>query len=159
MLIMRALGLTLAIGLLCPAFAQDKKDQDDIVQNKDGTLYVGKILSVTDTGVEMQLKAGGKVSLDFKNLVGYSVYKVKADRIDPNSAQAHFDLGDWCLANGLFSYAILEFDKAAALDASLTEKAKTNKEKALAEDARTKFEEAKRLIRSEERRVGKECRL
>jgi len=146
MVITRALAFLLAIGLLCPAFAQDRKDQDDIVQHKDGTLFVGRILNVTDAGVEMQLKTGGKVQLEFKNLVGYSVYRVKADRIDPNSAQAHFDLGEWCIANGLFSYAIVEFDKAASLDANLAEKAKTNKEKALAEDARTKFEEAKKLI-------------
>ncbi len=144
---MRKLFSAMALGCLVTAsFAQDKKDQDDIVQGKDGTLFVGKILSASDASIDMQLKTGGKVTLEFKNLVPDSVYRVKADRIDDKSAKAHFDLGDWCLANGLFSSAIGEYDKAAALDKDLADKAKKKKEEAFNEDARTKFEEAKRLI-------------
>jgi tetratricopeptide (TPR) repeat protein len=115
------------------------------VQHKDGTLLVGRIVKVTDTLIEMHLKSGGKVTIEFKNLLPYSVYRVKADRIDPASAKDHFGLGEWCLANVFYGYAVIEFDKAAFLDKDLADKAKKKREEAFNEDARTKFEEAKRL--------------
>ncbi|MBI2931236.1 MAG: hypothetical protein HYY16_06265 [Planctomycetes bacterium] len=144
---MRITTFVIILGLMGPisAIAQEKQ-QDDVIQHKDGTLIVGKILTVTATGIEMQLRAGGRITLDFKNLAPYSAYRVKEDRIDPNSAQAHFELGEWCLANGLYSPAAEEFEKAAFLDKELAAKAKEKKEEAFNEDARTKFEEAKRLI-------------
>ncbi len=148
---MRMIAFVVALGLVAGAAAgQDKKDQDDVVQHKDGQLFVGKITSITDSGIEMTLKTGGKVTLEFKNLIPYSVYRIKADRVEANSGQARYDLGEWCLANGLYGYAAVEFDKAASLDKALADKAKKKREEAFNEDARTKFEEAKRLIASKD---------
>lgn len=148
MLIARAAVLAAALLATLPALAQDaeRRSPDDVIQLKDGSLLVGKIVRVTDVGVEMALKNGGRVSPTFKELVPYSAYRVKADRIDPSSAAQHFELGEFCLANGWWMYAVIEFDKAAALDRSFAERARVNREKAFNEDARTRFEEARRLI-------------
>jgi tetratricopeptide (TPR) repeat protein len=137
---MHALAFIALLGLL-----QDKQ-RDDIVQLKDGTLLVGKVVKIDDKGVTMELKNGGKVDRLFSDMMPSSAYRLKADRIDPKSAQAHFDLGEFCLTGGLWRDAAAEFDKAAELDASMAEKVAKKKAEVRNEEGRTKFEEAKRLV-------------
>ncbi len=144
---MRAIGTIALVALLAfpaPARAQDK-GEDAIQLKADGKFLFGKIASVTDKGIELALKDGSRISVDFKDMMPMSVYRVKAERIDPASAQAHWDLGEYCLQNGLYVTAGAEYDKAAALDKSFAEGARKKRDEMRNEEARSKFEEAKKL--------------
>ena len=132
------------LALLAAALPQDR-GQEDVIQLKgEGKLLVGKITAVTETTIEMVIK-GNSVTLDISQIHPTSVYKVRAARIDPKSATAHWELGDYCKANALFPFAAEEYDKAAALDAKLKDRARRAKDEMRGEDARSKFEQAKRL--------------
>ncbi|GEM_PF-4867349 len=135
--------------LLAGSPTQDKKPvKDDVIQLRDeagGGFRVGRILKADDTGVELQLKDSTKtVRIDFKEMMPYSVYKIREARIDANSAQAHLELADFCRAQGLYSFAVKEYEIAVSLDKSLAEKAKQKISETRNEDAGKKFEEAKK---------------
>ncbi len=138
-------GAVLLAVLASSAFAQDKK-QDDVLQKRDGGILVGRILKVESDWVEVLVngeKESRKVS--FKELNPFSVYRIRLDRIDKGSGAAHLELAEFCMASGLYSTAVKEFDEAARLDKSLEDKAKKRREEAHNEDGRSRFEEAKRL--------------
>lgn len=144
---MRALLVGFAALLILPraAGALDVP-QDDVIQLRhDNKFLFGKITSVTDKGVELTLKDGSKIVVEYKDMTPGTVYKIKADRIDPTSAQAHWDLAEFCLQNGLYGTASVEFDRAVALDKSFADAARKKKDEIHNEEARNKFEEAKRL--------------
>lgn len=134
------------VGIASLAAAQEKK-LDDVLQKKDGGFLVGRILRMEADGVEI-LVNGEKESrkIAFAELMPYTVYKIKLERIDKASAAARFELGEFCLAAGLYGDAAREFDEAARRDKSFEEKAKKKKLEAHMEDARTRFEEAKRAL-------------
>src|SRR5688572_7373236 len=129
--------VVMALVVLAAAAFQDRSQQDDVIQLKgDGGLLVGKVTDITDTTVEMTLKDGNKkVTLDITQIHPTSVYRIKAARIDPKSADAHWALGDFCKANKLYAFAGEEYDKAAALDSGLKDKAKKLKDEMRGEDA------------------------
>jgi hypothetical protein len=142
--------LAAALALACfslPATAQDPaKKQDDVLQKKDGGIVVGRIQKIDADFVEILVngeKDARKIPL--RDLNPYSVYKIRLDRIDKNSGEAHLALAEFCMANGLYPPATKEFDEAARLDKNLEEKAKKRREEAHNEDGRARFEEAKRL--------------
>jgi len=127
------------------AAAQDKKP-DDVLQKKDGGILVGRILKMDGDNVEVLVhgeKEARKIPL--RELNPYSVYKMRLDRIDKASGEARFGLAEFCMANGLYFAATKEYEEAAKLDKSLEEKSKKRRDEAHNEDARAKFEEAKRL--------------
>jgi tetratricopeptide (TPR) repeat protein len=125
--------------------ALQDRTQEDVIQLKgEGKLLVGKVTNITDTTIEITTK-DGKVTLDIGQIHPVSVYKVRSSRIDPKSATAHWELGEYCKSNGLYAFATEEFDKAAGLDAGLKDKAKKAKDQMRSEDSRAKFEQAKRL--------------
>jgi tetratricopeptide (TPR) repeat protein len=129
------------------AAAPQDKTQDDVVQLKGegSTLLVGKVTSITDKTIEMTTKDGKSVTLDVGQVHPASIYKLRSTRIDPKNAEEHWTLGDFCKANGLFASAAEEYDKAAAIDSKFKDKAKRAKDEMRSEDARSKFERAKRL--------------
>ncbi|HZE96468.1 MAG TPA: hypothetical protein VE981_05550 [Planctomycetota bacterium] len=138
-------GLFLAC-LVVNVSAQDAKKQDDVLQKKDGGIIVGRIQKLDADIVEILIngeKEARRISL--RELNPYSVYKIRLDRIDKSSGDAHLALAEFCMANGLYAPATKEFDEAARLDKNLEEKAKKRREEAHNEDARAKFEDAKRL--------------
>ena len=141
------MSLVMAIALLVAAAPQDKAQDDEIqLKGSEGKILVGKVTNITDTTIEITLKKDGKAqTLDISMIHPVSVYRIKAARIDATSATAHWDLGDYCKSNGLFAFAGEEFDKAAAIDGGLKDKAKRAREEMRGEDARTKFEQAKRF--------------
>ncbi|HEY3226468.1 MAG TPA: hypothetical protein VGK61_05700 [Planctomycetota bacterium] len=131
--------------LLVSAAPQDKAQEDVIQMKSEGKLYVGRVTAINDKSIEMTLRDGSQKSLDLKDVHPLSVYKLREARIDAKSGAAHFELAEFCKSNGLFGYAVGEYDKAAVLDAGLKEKARRAKESLRSEEARTKFEQAKRL--------------
>ena len=136
--------IAMILGLVA-AVAPQERGQDDVIQLKgEGKLLVGKITAVTEKTIEITTK-DGKLTLDIGQVHPASVYRVRSTRIDAKSAGDHWTLGDYCKSNGLFPFAAEEYDKAAAIDASLKEKAKVAKDEMRSEDARSKFEQAKRL--------------
>jgi hypothetical protein len=125
---------------------QEGRSQEDVLQLKgEGPLLVGKVTNVTETTIEFTTRDGKAMTLDIGQIHPVSVYKLRAARIDSKSAKDHWGLGDYCKTNRLFSFAAEEYDKAAAIDGSLKDKAVRAKEELRAEDGRSKFEQAKRL--------------
>lgn len=144
----RALPWALILSCLAlPALAQEpKRPQDDVLQKKDGGIVVGRIQKLDADAVDILVngeKDARRIAL--RELNPYSVYKIRLDRIDKSSGEAHFGLAEFCMANGLYPPAVKEFDEAARLDKNLEEKAKKRREEAHNEDGRARFEEAKRL--------------
>lgn len=138
-------GAVLLTILAVSSSAQDKKP-DDVLQKKDGGILVGHITKLDTDTVEILVNGEKETRrIALRELNPYSVYKLRLDRIDRTSGEARLALGEFCMANGLFGAATKEFDEAAKLDKSLEEKAKKRREEAHSEDARSKFEEAKRL--------------
>jgi len=143
----RFLGGAVLLALLAalPAAAQDKKS-DDVLQKKDGGIIVGRITKLDADWVEILVngeKEPRKVAL--RDLYPSSVYRIRLDRIDRNNAEARMALGEFCMTNGLYFLATREFDEATRLDKNVEEKAKKRREEAHSEDARSRFEDAKRL--------------
>ncbi|HLF93854.1 MAG TPA: hypothetical protein VJB14_10335 [Planctomycetota bacterium] len=139
-------GAFLLLALCVPASSQDAKKPDDILQKKDGGLLVGRVLRIETETIDFVAngeKEARKIAL--RDLMPYSVYRLKLERLDRKSGQARFDLGEFCMANGLYSTATREFEEAAALDANLADKAKKRRDEAHNEDGRAKFEEVKKL--------------
>ena len=142
----RFLGGAVILVLLATSVpAQDKKP-DDVLQKKDGGIIVGRILRLENDWVEIQV-AGEKDArrISLKEVNPYSVYKIRLERIDRNSGEARLALAEYCMTNGLYYAAAKEFEEAGRLDKTLEEKSKKRREEAHNEDARAKFEEAKRL--------------
>ncbi|MBV8880602.1 MAG: hypothetical protein JO332_11590 [Planctomycetaceae bacterium] len=139
-------GALFAAFLAASAVGQDVKKPDDVLQKRDGGIVVGRIQKLEAETVEILVngeKDPRKIYL--RELNPYSVYKIRLDRLDKNSGDAHFALGEFCMANGLYPPATKEFDEAARLDKNLEEKAKKRREEAHNEDGRARFEDAKRL--------------
>ncbi|HLY08916.1 MAG TPA: hypothetical protein VKW04_06340 [Planctomycetota bacterium] len=142
-------GALLLAAVVLPSwsFAQDdKKKPDDVLQKKDGGIVVGRIQKLDTDTVEILVngeKDPRKISL--RELNPYSVYKIRLDRIDKTSGEAHLGLAEFCMANGLYPPATKEFEEAAKLDKSLEEKAKKRRDEAHNEDGRARFEDSKRL--------------
>jgi hypothetical protein len=146
-----ARGAFILLALCLPALTQDAKKPDDILQKKDGGLIVGRVLkmdSETADFLAKDEKEPRKIAL--RDLMPYSVYRLRLDRIDKKSGLARMDLAEFCMSNGLYSTAAREFEEAAAIDGSLAEKAKKRRDEAHNEDGRAKFEDVKKLhIRKE----------
>ena len=124
---------------------QDAKKQDDVLQKRDGGLLVGKILKVEADAFEVLVTGEREPRrLMFRDLMPYSVYRARLDRIDKASGAARMELGEFCVAQSLYSQAVREFEEAARLDKSLEERARKRRDEAHHEDARSKFEEAKK---------------
>jgi tetratricopeptide (TPR) repeat protein len=154
-------GAVILASLAAWAPAQDVKKPDDVLQKKDGGIVVGKIQKLDNDWVEILVngeKESRKIAL--RDLYPSSVYRIRLDRIDKNNAEARMALGEFCMTNSLYFMATREFDEAARLDKSFEEKAKKRREEAHSEDARAKFEDAKRFA-SEKKydEVNKTCQL
>jgi hypothetical protein len=137
----------LLLATLIGLTAQDAKktSQDDVLQKRDGGLLVGKILKVEANGFEVLVNGEKEPRhLLYKDLMPYSVYRARLDRIDKNSGAARMELGDFCSSQGLFAQAVREFEEAGRLDKALEAQAKKKRDDAHNEDARSKFEEAKK---------------
>jgi hypothetical protein len=138
--------VVMILALVAGLAAQEGKAPDDVIQLKgDGPLLVGKVTNVTDATVEFTTRDGKAMTLDIGQIHPVSVYKLRAARIDPRSAKDHWALGDFCKANRLFAFAAEEYEKAAAIDPSLKDKATRAKDELRSEDGRSKFEQAKRF--------------
>lgn len=121
----------------------------DVVYLKSGGKIEGKILSVSEDGYELKVRAG-KVFVKKKDVERveekdvdlskiYSPleqYTLRLSKIDPYSAEAHFQLGMFCLENKLYEEASNEFRLAKELDISFAQK--VNEQFKIIEDLRGK---------------------
>lgn len=51
-----------------PPYARWVVDADDLITTKDGRVYIGRILAVTDKGFEIRLPSGEAVTIDIKDV-------------------------------------------------------------------------------------------
>ncbi|MHC4608109.1 MAG: hypothetical protein ACYTAF_14460, partial [Planctomycetota bacterium] len=119
------IALTLTALLIAAGTAAAQ--QDDVIQLKSGPgqepqILVGKVIKITDTTVEFQHKKKGKMSLAIEDIEPYSLYRLKAARIDDASGKEHFELGEWCFSAGLYTTALREFERAKLLDRKIAGK-------------------------------------
>jgi hypothetical protein len=126
--------------------AQDGRKPDDVLQRRDGGILVGRVIKLDAEHVEFHV-SGDKESrrISLKDLNPYSVYRLRLERVDRAKASDRLSLGEFCLANALYSQAVREFEEAMRLDPALAGSAKKRRDEAHHEDARSRFEEAKRL--------------
>jgi tetratricopeptide (TPR) repeat protein len=125
--------------------AQDAKKQDDVLQKRDGGLLVGRILKTEADAFEVLINGEREPrKLLFRDLMPYSVYRARLERIDKASGAARMELAEFCVSQGLYAQAVREFEEAGRLDKGLEERAKKRRDEAHHEDARAKFEEAKK---------------
>jgi len=136
---------TVLAAMLLLAAPQDRKT-DDVLQKRDGGLLVGRVTKLDEHTLDILVNGEREPRrLLYRDLMPYSVYKVRLERIDRTSGEARMSLGDFCMTSGLFTQAAKEFEEAAKLDKALEEKAKKRRLEAHHEDARSRFEEAKKL--------------
>ncbi len=132
--------------LVLPAWPQDGKKLDDVLQLKNGGFLVGRILRLDAEFVDFFAngeKESRKIAL--RDLMPGCVYDIRLKRIDKGSGAARYDLGEFCMTNGLYATAMHEFEEAGRLDKAIEEKSKKRRDEARSEFARSRFEEAKKL--------------
>lgn len=139
-------GILLATLLALPVAAQDSKRPDDVIQRRDGGILVGRILKMGPSNIEIIVNGDREPRrISIRDVMPYSIYRLRLERCNKDRGADRMTLGEFCLANGLYSTAAREFEKAAELDKSLAAKAGQKRAEAHNEDARTKFEEARGL--------------
>ena len=139
-------GLVLVLALSSVTEAREGLQPDDIIQLKDRSILVGRIIKLGATNLEFLVKGqSDSRRISLTDVHPYSLYKIKLDRIDKESGRARLDLGNFCMTVGLYSYAASEFQKAAGYDKRLAATALKRRNEARHEDARSKFEKAKKL--------------
>ncbi len=129
--------------VLCAA---QERPRDEVIQKKDGGLLVGRIIKVDADYIEMLAQGEREArKIPSGEIMPYNLYEIRLRRIDKNSAAARLELGEFCMANGLYSAAAREFNEAMKLDPSLADRCRKRKEDARNDDARSRLEEAKKL--------------
>ncbi|MHC4663852.1 MAG: hypothetical protein ACYS8W_19490, partial [Planctomycetota bacterium] len=96
--------------------------QADVIHTCDGRKIVGKVVNQDEDTVTVKAKYG-EVTIDRddierieKGKLPEDTYKEKADALDKNDAEGHYELGLWCRENRLRPEAKKEFEKAIAAD-------------------------------------------
>ncbi len=141
--------LLLALLPLVSGPQDSKQKPDDVIQLKEsagGGIRVGRITKVDQTGVLIRIRQRSKpLRILWSSMLPYSVYQIKVARIGKSDAKAHWELADYCRENGLFSFAVREYREAMTQDPGREESGKKKIQETRSEDARTKYEEARRL--------------
>ena len=139
-------SLVLVLALSPVTEAREGGKPDDVVQLKTGSILVGRVVKMTSGNVEILVNGeSDSRRVSIREIMPYSAYRLKLDRIDKNSGQARMDLGNFCMTVGLYSTAASEYQRAASYDKTLAPEALKRRKEARHEDARSKFEEAKKL--------------
>jgi len=84
---------------------------EEVLQLKSGKLAVGEIKSIDAKGVTL-VKDGHEAHYDWSALTPICQYEVRADHTDPEDANAHFTLAEFCVRHGLYTRARAELDTA-----------------------------------------------
>jgi hypothetical protein len=120
----------------------------DVIQLKSGALIRGRIDKETSDRVVMEVTKGGTVTIDKSDVESIQrgetpslleEYLKRLSGIPQGDANAHYELGLFCLDRGLYAYAAIELNTARRLDSSL--ESKVNEHLPLIEQARL-FESA-----------------
>src|SRR5688572_22282009 len=114
--------LTLLAGAGLPATAQEPaKKKDDLLQLKGTDKHLaGQVLKIDADVVEFLVNGEKQPRrIPLRDVEPYSIYTVKLDRADKTSGAAHFELAEWCQAQGLYPEAARQFERAGQLDAGL----------------------------------------
>ena len=95
---------------------------DNVLVMRSGEVFQGRITENGDRYVvhvpvgEVSLRAS---NVDFTSATLFEAYARKRERIQPDSAQDHAELAQWCQRQGMLDAAWREIGDAKALDASL----------------------------------------
>lgn len=140
----------LALLMGASAASQEARMPEDVIQLKDGALLVGKVLELGDDAVRIALngeKEPRRVPL--KEIQPYTVYRLRLERIDRASPSAHFELGTYCLENGLRGTALREFQEAARVHSRLSDEMKKARAEESAREAQALLAHAGSLLSQE----------
>jgi len=103
------------------------------IELKNGNIVNGVVKEIKDGKVYLDLGESKEIGVSLEDIIPSTVYRLRQRFIKPNDAQAHWDLGDYCLKEKLYDQAREEFNAAGELDDSLKEKA-TDKINAIIEE-------------------------
>lgn len=124
----RILDFLIMIGLVSTSLLFLSSLSADVVLLKDGDIIEGDIVEKTDK--RLKIKSDTEL-LTFSSeevsdilteqtipplILPEETYKERLNKIDKNDAQAHYELGLFCLKNGLFDEASTEFKRALRLN-------------------------------------------
>lgn len=143
-------ALCLGVIAICvsSAFAQEQKSGDILIL-KSGLQLVGKITSITENDVTIELEKGGSTTIQLTDVDPTSAYKIKQSRIDQNNANEHLWLGDFAFKSGLYTITEQEYNKALELDETLKETVTKKLDDVGQTYAKALFDEGSSLMKGE----------
>lgn len=120
---------------------------DDYIRLKNGRTEKGKILQVTEKNITATIASGAEVTLTLEMLDPSYAYDIlKKYFYKEKTADNHIKLAEFCRKIGLSRHAVDEYERAKALDKTLVEKIDKEIKDTITEEARVKFEKAKKLV-------------
>jgi tetratricopeptide (TPR) repeat protein len=153
---MRSYSIALAlIALLAgPAAAVD------VIEMKDGKVYAVESAELRGERIFLQLHFPKKdkevgFSVPISRVVPEFVYYVWDDQILPGDHKERVRLGEWARANGIFSLALKQYEKAAEQSAAIRNALPELRARLHEEEATWLFNEAERLFREDEVKVAR----
>jgi hypothetical protein len=106
-----ALPAALVAALSIPAAAQD-----DVLQLRAGSIVKGRIVSVDDKGVTLQISPSSTIFYKYEVLNPQSAYAIRLKFMNKEKAQDHVDVGRFCATYGLHTAAVNHFREAIAIE-------------------------------------------
>jgi len=95
------------------------------IELKNGNIVEGTVSELKDNKVYLKIgdaKEMREMGISLNDIIPPTVYRIRARFIDQEDAQAHWELGEYCLGNKLYDQAKEEFNKANELDEELNDK-------------------------------------
>jgi len=102
--------------LAIPAMTAAAVAQDDVLQLKSGAIVKGKVVSIDEKGIALQVSPSNTIVYKYDQLNPQSAYATRAKHMNKESAQDHVDVGRFCSTYGLPTSAISHLREAIALD-------------------------------------------
>jgi tetratricopeptide (TPR) repeat protein len=137
----------LAIAVFVLAFAPSQVSaKDEVVELRSGSRMDGEVVEVTADTVTIKVD-NATMKIPMTSIDPYCAYNLRLSRIDPKDAQAHMALGDFCLANGLYSEARHEYRRAVEQDLAQTDAANAKLAELGEKESAWMFEQAGKLTK------------
>jgi tetratricopeptide (TPR) repeat protein len=123
--------LAAIVFVLAPCFIWAEK-----IELKNGNILERTVSELKDNKVYLKIgdaKEMREMGVSLNDIIPATVYRIRARFIDQEDAQAHWELGEYCLSNKLYDQAKEEFNKSCEIDEELKDKV-TEKIDALVEE-------------------------
>jgi len=117
------------------------------IELKNGNIVNGAVKQIKDGKVYLDIGESKEIGILLEDIVPLTVYRLRQRFVDPNDAQAHWDLGDYCFKEKLYDQAREEFNTAGEVDGSFKEKAAEKINEVIEEESQILMNSALALMR------------